>query len=336
MNTIVRIGIISLCAMFLFSCNKEEKVNNEKSGEVFISFEVGPLEIGTDTKMQVGDLTVVGEKKKYPISWDNGDQISIIFHNAAGAAGRSSDTYVANTSARRFTTTGDGIFSGLLNLDELNALGGEKDEKKTQLSCFMVYPATTFTVSQTSYQEGTSNYFYYEVTGAEIPDVQDGTGWKYCYFTALYGSFGRSWKGFTGNRNFILSNTLLRFSLANSTKSIKNIQIVTDNPQFVGPVTFWMGHTSTTEFSDTGDNYNYFKAGGAVKTLNIHKDDYSALPNDIWFACCKGLESGKKLTITFTSTDDKTCTCTTSAPKWMGEREVYNMGTIDLSSAVWE
>ena len=121
MNTIVRIGIVSLCAMFLFSCNKEEKVNNEKSGEVFISFEVGPLEIGTDTKMHAGDLTA----GKYPISWDNGDQISIIFHNAAGAAGASSETHVANTSARRFTTTGgDGKFSGLLNLDELNALGG--------------------------------------------------------------------------------------------------------------------------------------------------------------------------------------------------------------------
>ena len=327
MKKILYFSLIGLCSILLFSCNKQEENNySGQSGEVFVTFEVGS--IGFETKVHAGELS----EGKYPVSWDNGDQISIIFHNAAAAAGASSEIHVANTSARRFTTTGDGKFSGLLNLDELNALGGGT----SQLSCFMVSPATTFTVSPTSYQEGSTNYFYYEVTGAEIPDVQDGTGWKYCYFTALYGSFGRSWKGFTGTRNFILSNTLLQFSLANSTKSIKNIQIETNNPQFVGPVTFWMGHTNTTEFSDTGDNYNYFKAGGAVKTLNIHKEDYSALPNTIMFACCKGLESGKTLTITFTSTDDKTCTCTTSAPKWMGERRVYNMGTIDLASAVWE
>ena len=327
MNTIVRIGIVSLCAIFLFSCNKEEKVNNEKSGEVFISFEVGPLEIGTDTKMHAGDLTA----GKYPISWDNGDQISIIFHNAAGAAGRSSDTHVANTSARRFTTTGDGKFAGKYDPDEPAALGGEGN-----VACLMIYPGTDLTVSSTS-QDGGSNFFYYEVTGFNIPDVQDGTGWKYCYFTSLYGTYGRSWKGFSGTRNFVLTNTILRFTTANSAKSIKNIKIETNNPQFVGPVTFWMGLKNTTEYASTGGtDFQYFKAGGAVKTLNIHKDDYSALPNDIWFACCKGLESGKTLTITFTSTDDKTCTCTTSAPKWMGERGVYNMGTIDLASAVWE
>ena len=331
------LGISSLCLLAFFSCNKEENPGLGNDSEIYISFEAGPLEMDPDTKVHVGDLS----SSKYPLSWEAGDKISIIFHNAAGSAGQSSNTHVANNSSRYFTTvSGDGKFSGMLDLDELSVLGGEKSEgTPSDLACFMVYPATNLTVSAESIADpSNSNFFYYEVTGAEIAEVQDGTGWPYCYFTSLYVSFGRSWKGFSGTtRKFVLSNTLLRFKLVDSEKDIKNIKIETNNPQFVGPVTFWMGLKNTTEYAYTGgSDYQYFKAGGAVKVLNIRKDDNSALPDDIWFACCKGLETGKTLKFTFTSTDDKTCVVESSAPKWMGERRVYNLGELNLAGAVWE
>lgn len=305
------------------------------SGEILVSFEAGPLEIAPESKVLAGELT----GGKYPMSWENGDQISIIFHNAAAAAGKPSEEHVVNNSKRYFTTTGDGIFSGMLDLDELRVLGGTKSGGlPSDLTCFMIYPATNLTVSSTSIQDSAiSNFYYYEVTGAEIAEVQDGTGWPYCYFTSLYCYFGRSWTTFTGTRNFVLSNTLLRFKLVGSEKEIKNIKIETDNPQFVGPVTFWMGLKNTTEYAHTGgSDYQYFKDGGDVKELNIRKDDNSALPDDIWFACCKGLESGKTLKFTFTSTDDKTCVVESSAPIRMDERRVYNLGELNLAGAVWE
>ena len=336
MKNLFRIGFASLCMLAFFSCNKEENPDMVNSGEILVSFEAGPLEIAPESKVLAGELT----SGKYPMSWENGDQISIIFHNAAAAAGKPSEKYVVNNSKRYFTTTGDGNFSGMLDLDELSVLGGEKSGGlPSDLACFMIYPATNLTVSSTSIQDSANpSFYYYEVTGAEIAEVQDGTGWPYCYFTSLYISFGRSWKGFSGTtRKFVLSNTLLRFKLVNSEKDIKNIKIETNNPQFVGPVTFWMGLKNTTEYAYTGgSDYQYFKAGGDVKVLNIRKDDNSALPDDIWFACCKGLETGKTLKFTFTSTDDKTCVVESSAPKWMGNPQVYNLGELNLAGAVWE
>ena len=338
MKNLFRIGFASLCMLAFFSCNKEENPDMVNSGEILVSFEAGPLEIAPESKVLAGELT----GGKYPMSWENGDQISIIFHNAAAAAGEPSEEHVVNNSKRYFTTTGDGKFTGMLDLNELSVPGGEKliNDKiaPSDLACLMVYPATDLTVSSTSIQDSAnSSFYYYEVTGAEIAEVQDGTGWPYCYFTSLYGSFGRSWKGFSGTRKFVLSNTLLRFNLVGSEKDIKNIKIETNNPQFVGPVTFWMGLKNTTEYANTGGSpYQYFKAGGDVKVLNIRKDDNSALPDDIWFACCKGLETGNTLKFTFTSTDDKTCVVKSSAPKWMGNPKVYNLGELNLAGAVWE
>ena len=310
------------------------------SGEILVSFEAGPLEIAPESKVLAGELT----GGKYPMSWENGDQISIIFHNAAAAAGKPSEEHVVNNSKRYFTTTGDGTFSGMLDLDELSVLGGTKldnegHELPSDLACFMVYPATNLTVvsAESIADPSNPNFFYYEVTGAEIAEVQDGTGWPYCYFTSLYGQFGRSWRGFAGKKNFVLNNTLLRFKVVNSSEEIINIKIVTDNPQFVGPVTFRLGMNNSTKFAITGGNpYQFFKDGGNVKVLNIRKEDNSALPADIWFACCKGLESGKVLNFTFTSKDGKACSISAKAPSWMGQRCVYNLGELDLQNAVWE
>ena len=335
MKNLFRIGFASLCMLAFFSCNKEENPDMVNSGEILVSFEAGPLEIAPESKVLAGELT----GGKYPMSWENGDQISIIFHNAAAAAGKPSEEHVVNNSKRYFTTTGDGNFAGMLDLDELSVLGGTKsDGHPSDLACFMVYPATNLTVSAESIADpSNSNFFYYEVTGAEIAEVQDGTGWPYCYFTSLYGSFGRQWSKFTGTKSFVLSNTLLRFKVVNSSEEIINIKIETDNPQFVGPATFRLGINNSTPFANTGGNpYQYFKDGANVKVLNIRKEDNSALPADIWFACCKGLESGKTLKFTFTSKDDKTCVVESSAPRWMGERRVYNLGELNLADAVWE
>ena len=337
MKKIFILGISSLCLLAFFSCNKEENPGLGNDSEIYISFEAGPLEMDPDTKVHVGDLS----SSKYPLSWEAGDKISIIFHNAAGSAGQSSNTHVANRSSRYFTTvSGDGKFSGMLDLDELSVLGGTKNEGTlpSDLACFMVYPATNLTVSAESIADPSNpNFFYYEVTGAEIAEVQDGTGWPYCYFTSLYGQFARSWKGFTGTRNFVLNNTLLRFKVVNSSEEIINIKIETDTPQFVGPVTFWLGINNSTEFAITGGNpYQLFKDGGNVKVLNIRKEDNSALPADIWFACCSSLDSGNALNFTFTSKDGKACSISATVRQWMKSRCVYNLGELDLQNAVWE
>lgn len=319
--------------MALASCNKDNYVAVGEGGEIEITFNAGPLSVMDDS----GLTTRVSHStsgNKTTSSWEDGDQISMVFYNAPGGDGvKSSTTHVANTSSRRFTTTGDGNFTGKINTDELAVLGNEPDGSSNRLNCFAIYPATDLTVSSNS---SGGSFNYYTVTGPVIPDVQDGTGWPYCYFVSTSGLYSRVHKKFmSGAKSFLLSNTLVKFRVTNSSKDIKNIQITTDASCLVGNVTYWIGHTSSqSEFAVSSNGRAINQAGCPTKTLNIRNG--GVLPSEILFSC--RLFKGN-VTFTFTATDDSYCTLKNTISGQMlvdGNQRIYNIGDINLGSVTWK
>lgn len=325
MKKSLNIILAGLCAAALFSCAKENGPK-EVNGEFQITLEAGSLEADVAETKITHDVSGT----KHSFAWEAGDQLSVVLFNGAGGEGVSSAGHVANTSARRFTLTegATGQFTGTLNEDEIMALGGGT----TNLNAFVVYPATTVTVSEVSSKNST--FYYYILDGLQFPTVQDGTGFRYCYFTSTDVQFNRSAKVFSSAaKSLYLSHVLIRFNIANSAKDIKNIKIDTESAYFVGPAKYWIGHTSgaPTEFMIANVGRRAIQAGCAVKTCNINNG--GVLPNEIYVAC-RGIQA-KAVTLTFTATDDTECTISTTLPSANYSPGIYNWGTINLAAAVW-
>jgi len=305
MKTIYYGIIVGICAFTVIACSKES--NKEfQSDDIQFTIEVGSLESDIiDTKMT---HSVSGTTHSF--AWEEGDQLSVILYNDAGAAGNSADGHVYNASDRRFTLTegATGKFTGSLSQTEIDALGGTGN-----VNAFVIYPATTFTVNDDG-AKASSTFLYYILTGAEFPTVQDGTGFRYSYYASTDVQYNRSAKKFSSAaKNLYLSNVMVRFNIANSAKSIKNIKITTDGIYFVGPVQYWIGHTSGShvEYANTNPGRRAVQAGASTKTLNINNGD-APLPSEIYFAC-RGLQA-KGVTLEFTATDDTKLTASTTLP----------------------
>ena len=327
MKTINSIIVVGFCALALLSCSKDgekELINDD----IQLTFEAGSLEADVvDTKMT---HSVSGTTHSF--AWEEGDQLSVILFNDAGAAGNLAETHVYNASDRRFTLTegATGKFTGSLSQSEIDALGGTGN-----VNAFVIYPATTFTVNDDG-AKASSTFLYYILTGAEFPTVQDGTGFRYSYYASTDVQYNRSAKKFTSAaKKLYLSNVMVRFNIANSAKEIKNIKITTASAYFVGPVQYWIGNTSSshTEYANTSPGRRAVQAGGGQNTLNINNGD-APLPSEIYFAC-RGLQA-KAVTLEFTATDDTKLTASTTLPSANYTPGIYNWGTINLAGKTWD
>lgn len=327
MKTIKYGIIVGICAFAAIACSKES--NKEfQSDDIKLTIEAGSLESEIiDTKMT---HSLAGTTHSF--AWEEGDQLSVILFNDAGAAGKLAEGHVYNASARRFTLTegATGKFTGSLSQSEIDDLGGTGN-----VNAFVIYPATTFTVNDDG-AKASSTFLYYILTGAEFPTVQDGTGFRYSYYASTDVQYNRSAKKFSSAaKRLYQSNVMVRFNIANSAKSIKNIKITTAGKYFVGPVQYWIGHTSSShsEYAITSPGRRAVQAGASVLTLNINNGD-APLPNEIYFAC-RGLQAAG-LTIEFTATDDTKLTANTTLPSANYSPGIYNWGTIDLAGKTWE
>lgn len=327
MKTIYSILFAGSCALALFSCSKVGD-NEPISDDIQLTFEAGSLEAdNVDTKMT---HSVSGTTHSF--AWEEGDQLSVILFNDAGAVGNAAAGHVYNASARRFTLTegATGKFTGSLSQSEINALGGTGN-----VNAFVIYPATTFTINDDG-AKASSTFLYYILTGAEFPTVQDGTGFRYSYYVSTDVQYNRYVNKFTSAaKSLQLSNVMVRFNIANSAKEIKNIKITTTSAYFVGPVQYWIGNTSSshTEFANTSPGRRAVQAGGGQNTLNINNGD-APLPSEIYFAC-RGLQN-KAVTLEFTAVDGTKLTASTTLPSANYNPGIYNWGTIDLAGKTWE
>lgn len=326
MKTIHSIFIALLCALVLFSCSKEVDKDFNKD-DIQLTFEAGSRVADVvETKMT---HTLTGSTHSF--AWENGDQLSIVLFNDAGAAGSAAAGHVYNASERRFSLTegASGKFTGSLSQSEIDALGGTGN-----VNAFVIYPATTFTVNDDG-AKASDTFFYYILTGAEFPTVQDGTGFRYCYFATTDVQYNRSAKKFSSAaKTLYLSNVMVKFTINNSAKEIKNIKITTASAYFVGPVQYWIGHTSGShsEYAISNPGRRAVQAGAGTQILNINNGD-APLPSEIYFAC-RGLQS-KAVTLEFTATDDTKLTASTTLPSANYTPGIYNWGTIDLSGKTW-
>ena len=295
--------------------------------DIRLTLEAGCLEAESiDTRM-----THTASGTKHSFAWEEGDQLSIVLFNDAGTAGNAAAGHVYNASERRFSLTegASGKFTGSLSQSEIDALGGTGN-----VNAFVIYPATTFTVNDDG-AKASSTFLYYILTGAEFPTVQDGTGFRYCYFATTDVQYNRSAKKFSSAaKTLYLSNVMVKFTINNSAKEIKNIKITTASAYFVGPVQYWIGHTSGShsEFAISTPGRRKVQAGAGTQILNINNGD-APLPSEIYFAC-RGLQN-KAVTLEFTATDDTKLTASTTLPSENYAPGIYNWGTIDLSGKTW-
>ncbi len=334
MKTIYTTTLACLCALALFSCKKETVTEIEPNlpanpvGDIEVIFDAGQM-VADDMDQTKISHTQSGTTHNF--AWEIGDEISMIFFNSPGkAAGVSSADHLLNASARRFTATEEnGKFTGHVNTDDLATLGGGG----TNLNVFAIHPATDFTLdSEESAADGT--FYYYQLSGATIPETQDGTGIPYCYFTSVEPIWSRAYNIFTSaSKTFYLSHPLVRFTVT-SPKNLTNIEIdASPSAYFVGPVKYRIGNTNQAENAFASPGRRNVASGGTIKKLNINNG--GTLPTELWFAC-RGIQANKEITFTFTAEDGTTCKAKNSLSAAIYSPNIYNLGTINLTAATWK
>ena len=220
------------------------------------------------------------------VDWTAGDKISMLAYKTPTAQGLLSSSHVVNFSSVRFTAEADGpvaSFNGKIpSLDQLPA-GPQM--------LYAIYPACNLTVSSQSYAEGNSKF--YKLTGPSIPQHQDGTGWRYCFFTSTNGSVETTSGEINGPLSFSLANALVSFRYV-SGKPIKRIEICQLEQLEPGLAGSAALYTSNNQLAEGCESYSI--------TLENNGD---VLPATVSFAC-RGVEKDRTISITFTAVDGGT------------------------------
>ena len=306
----------------LFSCVKETgggSISKTQEGDgMSIDFKVGPLSYEEETKISVSQTG-----KTHTISWSKGDQISMFAYRKPTAAGESASANVANFSSERFTATGSGAsasFSGKIPAEfaDLAQTG--------TVPLYMIYPAADLTIAEQS--SSNSGYVNYNITGLSIPSVQDGTGWKYCWFASVNAKYDFA----EGNLSespvptFNLVNCLVKMTVK-SAKKIRKIDIVSKNSYMAGDIVLYTGRVAV-------------QTGCIKRTLTI--DNGGILPDEVYFACrllnnydSSRVPGTEEITFTFTAEDgNKTVrVLKPSADPTTGQYRsgtLCNLGTVEL------
>ena len=315
------------------SCSKTE-VGGDFSNEVPVVMEFGGLYADVVTKM-----TDAVNGNSHTFSWDAGDEISMFVYKKPTAAGESSAENVVNFSRNRFVALASGNTAKFKGMVPRTTINGKFGASGT-VPVWGIYPATELKVaekSNTSNASKPSATSYYAITGPSIPNVQDGTGLKYCYFvtSAKFAQSGASSAPLFGLggltiaaspvTSFSLSNALVKFDV-NSDKDIKKVVISSKNSYLAGNATY---HTL----------YVGIQSGCTEKTLTIENGDI--LPSELYFACRllnnhDGKGGKEEIVFTFIAADGTKTEKKLIPTAQYKSASIYDLGTVDLTKATWE
>lgn len=312
-----KIFFILAAGAAIVSCSKAD-VNADSSGdfsnEVPVIMEFGGLEFEGDMASTKIQDAVTGETHTF--TWEVGDQMAMILYKKPSAVGELASENVMNFSAtNRFSATVEGVstkFKGTLPKDKIQGKWGNTGN----IPMWAIYPATNLTVAETSTAS------YYEITGPSFPEVQDGTGLKYCYFVAAKPNFSLQYfttsstaQDGTKSVNFWLSNALIKFTM-NSTKSVKKIVIdgKASGSYLTGDIKYYTN--------------SYGVQGGVTGTV-LTIENGGILPSEVYFAC-RLLNTRAGITFTFTAEDNSTVEKTLQPKAQYGSMKIYDLGTVVL------
>ena len=269
MKLIARILMLLALASIAFSCQKEGEGGEEDSTGLKVKFSLSAPSVVVDGTSQVRE-------------WTAGDKLSMLAFKVPASAGLLAKNNVVNFSSNRFTAEGAGktaTFSG-----KVPALDGTLP--KGNQSLYIIYPACNLTVPAQSFQQGSAAPAY-QINGPSISQRQDGTGWRYCWFTSNNGTISTTKREIVTAPIFSLANALVKLTVI-SGKEIKKIEITqegTANPGLAGAFILSTGQTALAE-------------GCATSTITIENSG-NPLPAEVLFACGRML---KDITYTFTFT----------------------------------
>lgn len=314
-----KIFFILAAGAAMVSCSKADMNADSSSGdfsnEVPVMMEFGGLEFeGSEASTKILDA-VTG--KTHTFTWEVGDQMTMILYKKPTVAGELASDNVMNFSAtNRFSATVEGVsttFKGTLPKDKIQ----EKWGSSGNIPMWAIYPATNLTVAQTSAAT------YYEISGPSFPEVQDGTGLKYCYFVAAKPNFSLQYFKTSSTAqdgtkpNFWLSNALVKFTM-NSTKSVKKIVIdgTASGSYLTGDIKYYT-------------NSYGVQNGVAGRVLTI--DNGGILPSEVYFAC-RLLNTKGNITFTFTAEDNSTAVKTLKPAAQYVSMKIYDLGTVTLDN----
>lgn len=333
MKTITKI-IAAVFALTILSCSKESE---NVAPKVITDFPVIEVEADIDAPVvEVPDADVPDTKlygavdgTTHSVYWKAGDQISqFCIVNVPGTSGLEVGDVINFSNLRSTLKDGDGTKTFTMPIPDLKTLYGASSGLNTCLCA--IYPATTLDVTVTSGTATQINATATPVTPLTIPDVQDGTGWKYSIFMARSATFSAQYNNPTGNgkSTFTLKSVVLRLKL-NTTKNITKVVLSNTTGFMTGNVT----KLALNSFHYAADAYKNLtiSEGCSGKTLTVETG--GVLPNDLYFAI-REVREGTTFTFTFTAEDGTTTTRSFSNPAGYDNRKmrgVYSLGTITLN-----
>jgi len=334
--------IIALTGALAFvSCNKEatlkihEEILDFPIMEIDCEVEDPMIEMGAlpQTKIYGLEEDPINYPGRHTVKWKAGDQISMFsVVDNPGNTGLTRGTVLNFSHLRSTLHWGNGTKAFTMNVPNLQELYGEKSGLTTMLCGF--YPAITLSAT-TELDDNKINLLATPSpsTPLTIPDVQDGTGWKYCVFIARSSMFSAAYNSPVGGggMKFNLMSTLLRVKL-NTNKNIKKVVLTTT-------ADFMVGNVETVRF------YSYHYAADAYKNITLASgcsgktvtiENGGVLPNDLYVAI-RDLREGGTYTFTFTAEDGTTTSRSFTNPSGYENRKmkkVLSLGTITLNDWV--
>ncbi len=335
MRTTIRI-IAAASVLALISCSKElgDKQNTPKlitdfpTTTVECDLDAPVVETETSTKVYGYVDDPDNAPGKHTVKWKAGDQISqfSVVSNKGNVTDLNVGDVINFSNLRSTLKNGDGTNTFTMEIPDLKTLYGASSGVATYLCA--IYPATTFSDITTTV-DGTKINVTATPVKLNIPDVQDGTGWKYSVFFARSATFSAQYNNPTGGgkSTFNLLSTILRLKL-NSTKNITKVVLSNTTGFMTGDVTS-VTMNSFHYATDIQKNSS-LAAGCPGKTLTIETGD--VLPNDLYFAI-RELRDGTDFTFTFTAEDGTETTRSFSNPAGYANRKfkkVLSLGEITL------
>lgn len=330
MKTIIRILAV-LSALSLLACSKDSINNFPKVITDFPTIEVecdvdAPVvEVDPETKVYGYVADPENNPGKHTIKWKKGDQISMfsIVYSNTDAAPKGTILNFSNLRSNLLYADGSKTFG--MNIPDLKAYYGSSSGVTTYMCA--IYPAITFSDIQATFVSETALNVTATPSGLIIPDIQDGTGWKYSIFISRSALFTAATNNpVAGGMTFNLLSTLLRLKI-NTTKNITKVVLTNTTGFMTGNVE---SITMNSFHYATDIQKNSSLAGCPGKTLTIETGD--VLPNDLYFAI-RELREGTDFTFTFTAEDGTETTRSFSNPVGYDNRKfkkVLSLGEITL------
>ena len=330
--------IIALAGVFtILSCSKEPVQINQNEIKDFpvveVECEIDEPSVGygtePNTKVYGVEEDPVNKPGKHTVKWNAGDEISMFsVVDNPGNTGMTRGTVLNFSHLRSHLHWGNGTKTFTMTIPNLKELYGASSGLTTMLCC--VYPAVT--LSATTELDGSKINLLAvpdPSTPLTIPDVQDGTGWKYSVFIARSSTFSAQYNSPSGGGGikFNLMSVLLRVKL-NTTKNITKVVLSTTADYMVGNV----GSIQMNSFHYAADAYKNITLASGCPGKNVTIENGGVLPNDLYIAI-RDLREGGTYTFTFTAEDGTTTTRSFANPDGYSNRmmrKVLSLGAITL------